>query len=285
VLAWDAATGMLLPHPRVTLPPVAREAVHGNRRACADGRLVRIERISSPYDRMEETRVEQLLQARANREFHAAAADAAELAGQPFAAAFHLEQLLPLLPGERDRLLQRRSAILSAALKETAGNAWGARALARQAVADPASVGDLQRLRAALAKQQDAPRDLLYGAALLRTGSAAEAALVLRAARGRRGAAAAPTEELLLALACARLKRPAEAREYLHAAVTWMRHGTAPCRATCLAGLLGSGTLAALGGLSVPPPDPRISPLDPWTAHELNALRGEVEKALAAQKH
>src|SRR5262249_10531491 len=48
VLAWDATTGHLLPDPPALIPAGRTSAVHGNRRAVADGPLVRIERILTP---------------------------------------------------------------------------------------------------------------------------------------------------------------------------------------------------------------------------------------------
>jgi hypothetical protein len=79
-------------------------------------------------------------------------------------------------------------------------------------------------------------------------------------------------------------KQPDEARKHLQTAVAWMRPGTEPVRAVALAGLGARGPLAALGGVSVTPPDYRLVPLDGWTARELTALRAEVEKGLAAGK-
>jgi hypothetical protein len=284
-LAWNAATGMLLPNPPPAFPSGRPSAVHGNRRANADGPLVRIERILTPDEerrlRQEEERTQRILDARATLEFHSAEAAAAENNRQPFAAVFHLDRLLLLLPEQRKDLLRRSHAVLTAALKANANDLWAVRALARQAVSDPDSVPDRKGLLASLAKQPDAPRDRLHGGLLLRTGSPREAALVLRAAIRHRGADAPPVEELLLALACVQLKQPAEARKLLHTSVAWMRRGSGPVRATALAGLAGRGSLAALGAFAVTPPDPRLVPLDHQTAHELTALRAEVELALA----
>jgi hypothetical protein len=100
----------------------------------------------------------------------------------------------------------------------------------------------------------------------------------------KRGPDASPVEELLLALAHAQLKQPAEARKHLQSAVAWVRRGSEPIRAASLAGFAGRSPLVALGSLAVTPPDPRLVPLDHQIAHELTALRAEVEKALAAQK-
>jgi hypothetical protein len=206
---------------------------------------------------------------------------------QPFAAVFHLDRLLPLLPDQRVAFLKRRQTILAAALKANASDAWAARSLARQAVGDPDSLRDratLLSLRAALARHQDAPHDRLYGALLLRTGSPPEAALVLRAALAKRGPDAPPVEELLLALALAQQHQVAEARGHLRRAVAWMRRGTEPVRAGSLAGLASCGPLASFAGLAITPPDPRLVPLHHQTAHELNALRTEVEKALGERR-
>jgi hypothetical protein len=146
VLAWDAANGMLLPDAPSAIPASRSVAVHGNRRACADGNLVRIERILSPDEqqrlRREEERTQRLLDIRARREFHTAQAEAAEQGKQPFAAVFHLDRLLVLLPGERRKLLERRHAVLAAALTKTPGDTWATRALAQQAIPDPDSIPD-----------------------------------------------------------------------------------------------------------------------------------------------
>jgi hypothetical protein len=288
VLAWDAGTGRPLPGARADFPDASPLAVHGDRRASADGRFVRIERIPTPDEYQEEARIQGILQARASREHHAAEAEAAANANQPFAAVFHLDRLLPLRPVQRRALLRRRHAVLAAALKARPGGPWASRALARQAVADPASVPNPKGLLptlAALAKQSDdAPGHRLHGGLLLRTGSAKEARAALQTALQKRPAADAPVEELLLALAHVQLGQPAQARKYLQVADAGMRRGRETVRAAALAGLLARPSLAAVGGLSVRPPDPRLVPLDAQTAHELTALRAEVEKALAAQK-
>jgi WD40 repeat protein len=284
VLAWDAATGKLLPDaPKARLAGNSA-AVHGNRRACADGPLVRLERILTPDEqqrlRQEEERVQHVLRARASREFHAAEAAAAQKNNQSFAAVFHLDRLLGLLPGDRGNLFKRRTAVLTAALAKEPGNGWAVRALARQAIADLAGIPArdvLLSLRAVLARQQDAPNDRLHGVVLLRMGSAREAVLVLRAARNKRGPGMPPVEELLLALAHVQLKRPAEARRHLQVAVAWMQRRSESVRAASLAGLASRSPLAGLGSLPV-------TPLDHQTAHDLAALRAEVEKALAEHR-
>jgi WD40 repeat protein len=254
-LAWDAVSGQVLPDAPSAIVggPLAR---HDDYRLHADGCLVRLERLLSPEEqqrfRQEEERT---VQAHASREFHLAEADAAEENHQPFACVFHLDRLLPLQAGERADLLKRRHAVLTAALKKTPEDAWAARALARQAVIDPASVPDRQKLvplLAALSSQDDdALSHRLHGGLLLRTGSPEQAIVALRKALEKRAAAAPPVEELLLALAHADLKQSAEAREWLRTAVAWTHGG---------------------------------SELDPPTAHDLSALRAEVEKALAGQK-
>jgi hypothetical protein len=285
VLAWDAGTGRPLPDPPPTLLDGGPAAVHGNRRAVADGPLVRLERILTPEQQQRLRQEEERAQARASREHHAAEAEAAENTNQPFAAVFHLDRLLPLRPGQRPDLLRRRQMVLAAALKARPGDPWASRALTRQAVADPASVPNPKELLptlAALAKRSDdAPSHRLHGALLLRTGAAKEARAALQTALRKRPAAGPPVEELLLALAHARLGQPAQARTYLRAADAGMRRGREPAWAAALAGQLAHPSLATVGGLSARPP---LVPLDAQTAHELTALRAEVEKALAAQK-
>jgi WD40 repeat protein len=251
VLSWDAASGRRLPDAPATLPATGSTvAVSASLWVRADGTLLRLERFPSLAEQQDQARIVAILQDRASRDFHNAEVESAQMRRQFFAAVFHLDRLLPLLPARRTELLQRRQAVLTAALKANAQDAWAARALARQALADPASLPDRQVLltaRAALRQQQDAPRDRHYGALLLRTGSAIESILVLRAAIRRRPGNAAPVEELLLALAHVQRQQPVEARRHLETAVAWMRRGVAP---------------------------------DHQTAHELKALRAEVEKAL-----
>jgi WD40 repeat protein len=288
VLAWDAGSGRLLPDAPSGLPAGATSvAVLGNLRARADGVVIRLERIPSPGEarrrRREEERIASVLRARASREFHTAEAESAEMRRQPFACVFHLDRLLPLRPEERGDLLQRRRTILTGALTAKPNDSWAARALARQAVSDPESLPDRQVLlaaRAALGGQQDAPRDRHHGALLLRTGTAKEAILVLRAALRNRDENAPPVEEVLLALAHARLKQRAEARAYLRKAAGWMRPAVEPVRAASLAGLCATNPRAALAGVVLRQPDPR---LDHQTNHELAGLRAEVEKELRGE--
>jgi hypothetical protein len=238
--------------------------------------------------RQEAKRIQRLLAVRASREFHSAEAETAEDLNQPFAAVFQLDRLLPLVPDQRANLLERRAAVLTAALKKTPGDSWAARALARQVVSDPRSVSNRESLMpilAALAKHSDdAASHRLPGGLLFRTGSAKEAITALRTAIEKRGANAPPVEELLLTLAHLHLNQPAGARKHLKTAVAWMQRGSEPARAAALAGLAARGPLAALGTLVVTPPDPRLVPLDHQTAHELTALRAEVERGLLTQK-
>jgi hypothetical protein len=120
--------------------------------------------------------------------------------------------------------------------------------------------------------------DRHYAALLLRTSSARESILVLRAALRNRDKNAAPVEEMLLALAHARLNQRADALGYLRTALAWMRPATAPVRAASLAGLGATNPLAALTDVAVRQPDPR---LDHQTNRELLGLCAEAEKALA----
>jgi hypothetical protein len=289
VLSWDATTGRMLADHHTILPAGASTvAVYGNLRVRADGALLRLERLPSPDEQRrlqhEEARLVALLQDRASRDFHTSEAESAEMRRQPFAAVFHLDRLLPLLPEQCDEFLMRRRTILAAALKANPNDSWAARALAWQAVGDPDALSDRQLLltaRAALRGQQDAPHDRHYGAMLLRTGAAKEALLVLRAALRNRDKNAAPVEEMLLALAHARLNQRAEALGYLRTALAWMHPATAPVRAASLAGLCATNPLAVLGGVVVRQPDPR---LDHQTNRELLGLCAEVEQELTTKR-
>jgi DNA-binding beta-propeller fold protein YncE len=290
VFAWDARTGdKQLLSAADTLPPGrAPVAIRGNLRVFADGDVVHLEHLPSPGERAEEQRIARILRARQDRDYHQAEVESATMRRQHFAAVFHLDRLLPLLPEKRTNLLARRSAILSEALKTNANDTWASRSLARQVIGDPRSVSDratLLLMRDALARGQYAPMDRLYGAVLLRTGATKEASLVLRAALRNREGDAPPVEELLLALAHVQRHQPDEARKYLTTAVAWTNRGTQPVRAISLLGLRLAGPLAALSGMAMRPPDPRLVPLDHATAHELASLRAEVEKALARERH
>src|SRR5262249_36246974 len=104
-----------------------------------------------------------------------------------------------------------------------------------------------------------------------------EAIAALEKARQGRFATDPPVEELLLALAHARLGKTTEARELLRAAVAWMERGGELPRAASLLGL-ARGPLTAPAALAVPLANPQMS--GP-TAYAMRALRAEVEKALA----
>jgi hypothetical protein len=186
--------------------------------------------------------------------------------------------LLALTPEDRPVLLKRRTAVLLDALKKNADDS-AIRALARQAIADRDTVPDLKALRLTLSRHQDAAHDRLYGALLLRTANPRDAVIVLRAAIRHRPPGTPPIDELLLTLACIKLKRLEEARKHLGTAVAWMDRSDQPLRATSLVGLSAATPFAALGALAQPP-DPRLNPLDPFTGHELRTLRKEVETAL-----
>jgi hypothetical protein len=114
----------------------------------------------------------------------------------------------------------------------------------------------------------------------LRTGEARDAAIVLRAAiRNRAKADGPPIDELLLALALTKLDRRDEARKLLAKASAWMDDGTATLRVASVLAARPAGPLACLAAVAHVP-DVRLNPLDPFTAHDLAALRAEVEKAL-----
>src|SRR5262249_22528865 len=117
----------------------------------------------------------------------------------------------------------------------------------------------------------------------LRTGNPRDAALVLRAAIRHRQPDTPPIDELLLALALVKLDRRDEARQHLTKAVEWMDRGTMPLRAASLLGARPAGPLAALAA-APHVPDVRLTPLAPFTAHELHTLRREVEQALADKR-
>jgi hypothetical protein len=166
-------------------------------------------------------------------------------------------------------------------LKANPDDHVSARSLARQAVADPATVPDAKSLLPLIARHPHAPLDRLHGALLLRTGNARAAAVVLRAAIRNRTREQPPTDELLLALTLIKLDRRDEARQLLTKAAAWM-DGAAPQRLASILGARPAGPLAALTALAHVP-DVRLNPLDPFTAHELYALRREAERALAAR--
>jgi hypothetical protein len=284
ILAWDARSGTRLADPPKTMTTGRRFVARGDRCAYADGGLVRVERLRSPDEwqryRLDEGRVQAILGARHDRDFH--------LAGlrkrlDPFGAVFHLDRLLALSPGDRPVVLKRRTAVLSAALAKDAADHHSARCLARQAVASPDTIPDAKALLPLIAHHQHAALDRLHGTLLLRTGDARAAALVFRAAiRNRTNKDEPPIDELLLALALVKLDRHDEARDLLAKASAWIDDGTAPQRLASLLGARPAGPLASLTALAHVP-DPRLNSLDPFTAHELHALRREAEAALAGR--
>jgi hypothetical protein len=287
VLAWDVDVGRLLPSAPEMPPDSGHTAAFGSYRAEAHGNLVRVERILSAEERhrreQEQARVEAILRARRDREFHQAEADRTRVI-DPFACAFHLDRLLALSPDDRPALLKRRADVLAAAVKRDPDNHHSARALARQAIADFDTVPDAKALLPLIARHQHAPLDRLHGALLLRTGNARDAALVLRAAiRNRTTPEQPPIDELLLALALVELDRHDEARQLLKKAAEWMDGGTAPQRLASLLALRPAGPLATLAAVAHAP-DPRLNALDPFTGHELVTLRAELEESLRGDK-
>jgi WD40 repeat protein len=295
VLAWDARSGNLLTDAPRAMPAGSAFATltgqnpfadHADRRAHAEGDLVHVERIRSADDwrryHLDEGRVEAFLGARRDRRLHVAEAERMERT-DALGAAFHLDRLLALSPDDRPVLLKRRSDILSAALKADPNDHAAARALARQAVADPATVPDATSLLPVLARHPHAALDRLHGALLLRTGNARDAAQVFRAAiLNRTNKDEPPIDELLLALALVKLDRREEARHLLTKASEWMDEGTTPQRVALLLAARPAGPLAALTAIAHVP-DVRLNPLDPFTAHELYVLRREVETALGVR--
>jgi hypothetical protein len=268
ILAWETQTGRLLSDPPTAMPDDSGPtAAFKNYRAEADGNVIRVERTLTAEEQE-------------RRKLRAAEADRWSRL-DPFGAVFHLDRTLARSPGDRAELLKRRSAVLSAALKANPTDHHFARSLARQAVADFAAIDDPRALLRQLVQHPRAALDRHYGALLLRTGKAREAAVVLRAAIRNRVNDRPPIDELLLALALIRLERRDEARELLTKAAAWMDDGTAPQRLASLLVARPAGPLAALASVARVP-DLRLNPLDPFTAHELEVLRREAEQALAA---
>jgi WD40 repeat protein len=283
--AWDSKTGKLLPDPPKTMPPAQGYiAVHGNHRAFADGKVIRVERYLREEDwqrwQLDEGHIDAIPRARCDREMYRDEIVAALNRKDAFAAVFHLDRLLALSPEQRPDLLKRRATTLLDALKSNPDDHWAARTLARQAVAAPATIPGLKSLLLFLSRNQHAPQDRLYGALLLRTSKPRDAAIVLRAALRHRPPNTPPIDELLLAIACAKLNRRDEARKHLRTAIAWMDRADQLLRATSLVGHASGDPFVALGALAHTPPDPRLNALDPFTGHELRTLRAEVEKAL-----
>jgi hypothetical protein len=288
ILAWEIGTGRPLPDSPTVMPlGNGLTATFGNYRAEAFGNLLRVERTFTAEEQnrraQEQARAEAIRRARASRAFHEAEAKRTRKI-DPFSAVFHLDRLLALSPDERPALLKRRSTVLSAAIEKDANDHHSARSLARQAVADFDTIDNPTSLLSTVARHQHSSLDRLHGALLLRTGNARDAALVFRAAiRNRTSDDVPPIDELLLALALIKLGRRDEARQFLTKVADWMDNGTAPQRLASLLGARPAGPLAALAAVAHVP-DPRLNPLDPFTAHDLDSLRREAETALTDER-
>jgi hypothetical protein len=285
-LVWDVANGRLLPDARDTTPDSSLTALSPKGRWSAHV----VENIVwiRPEPTPEQRRAGLARTLAFDPGWHRAEARSSLEANLPFAATWHLDRLLAALPQQRPSLLRERNAVLAGMHHDDRRDPLPVLRLARAAVWAPDSVPNVKDLLPAVAKlAKDQPDGLalrLHAALLLRTGSAKEALPLLQACLKSRSPDAPPVEELLLALAHHALGQPDQARQHLAAATAWLDQGQLPLRATAVVATLGTNWAAAATLTQVTPLHPRLNPLDWETRLELEALRAEAERALAARK-
>ena len=86
-----------------------------------------------------------------------------------------------------------------------------------------------------------------------------------------------PVEELLLALAYADLKQPAEAAKWYGKAVAWLDRYKQPLQVTSAMGTFSTGVWPGITELVKTPLDPRYNSFDWETWYECDVFRAEYE--------
>jgi tetratricopeptide (TPR) repeat protein len=249
--------------------------------------------------------------------WHRQQGEAAEEAGEWYAAIFHFDRLTDLRPDEGN-VRARRARILDKAVKVAPQDiqAWLASARVRLAVGDlvayreacariealrkantdpllvreltwtcalaPSALTDLGPLlklaeRDAAAPGKDRLALLALGGLLLRSGRTDDAVKRLTEALEQRGPHALPTEELLLVIAYHELKDAAKARHWLEQATVLLDGPNALLDAARVIAVGPQGLLPLLTSLMTAGPDPRER-LFAWQEwDEVRALHREAE--------
>ena len=194
-----------------------------------------------------------------------------------FAAAFHLDRLLAYAPGERPTLLAERNEFQHNPILE-----------ARAAMHTPALKAEPKSWETVivLAVKGDRLAMRLLAQKRIADGKPGEALPLLHMSMiGRRGDRHPPVEELLIADALLKLKKPDEARRYYQAAVDWLDRPLKPFRAAGIVSHGFSGILPVLGEMVRPVGDPRYNSIDWESWHEAEVFRAAVERQLQAAGH
>lgn len=154
--------------------------------------------------------------------WHRAQRVRAEKRGDAQAELFHLDWLLKAPGEDHFALLKRRARLLRARFKASVTDPHVISELAWAAAIVPGAVTDYRAMLAVYEAQEDDKPEgeflRVRGALLLRAGRHEAACTALKTAAKHRPLLHPPIEEVLLALACRELKRPAEARLYLERA-------------------------------------------------------------------
>jgi hypothetical protein len=210
-----------------------------------------------------------------------------------FALLFHLDHLIGggvVVPAQREPLLKLRARLLCGLMD--AGDAqlppWVLTALARQMGTAPLPGVDRRRLLLAMTNRMKyglANGHRILGALQLRAGAPEAAISSLETAlslRSKEGGPNTPIEELLLALAHARLGHGKESALYLDRAERWDRaRRTAACAVAGVAAM-GGGGVGPLAAVLQPvlPTSFRLTDEDALTTWEVDALLDEARSSL-----
>jgi WD40 repeat protein len=177
IIAWDAASGQLLPDPPARMPAGGREtsSANGKLRVSIEGEGLRVHRpdldeAREQREARDRERLDRL--ARFDPEWHRNQLDDALRASDDFAAAFHLDRLvrgvqLPWDRGPRGTSLENEkdAKVATRVVSWTLAARWE----------KPAADAFLEQARRNLARQRNAATLHFHGVALYRAGQSAEA--------------------------------------------------------------------------------------------------------------